>query len=330
MKQEDYLIQEVKLIKNDKILDLSFLKEATFVETIDLSGPRLMMLFDDFDSIIRDEIGVKERDLLEIRLADVWARDNLDKTLRFTILTMPNEGPRVKLNCMQADIVAMKQPAKDSILFTRKPVESIVRRLAPGLKYEIGSFPALEDYHLLPGGRPTKLLRQIAREQGAVCFFRRGTIVFKKPSELLKVVPKVPDHVYEYDNPTAPNQIAHFTRVNAKSVLQDRIERNIIGWDMTKGLVKSGKKTTAPPEFVSLHNMPTMNNLTDMPYPAIDFTALGNGLLVPGMTLKLVWNTAKDNAPIDESLPAKVIIGVVAHHYSAQKYRMRVKGVLPL
>jgi hypothetical protein len=150
--------------------------------------------------------------------------------------------------------------------------------------------------------------------------------VLKKLSELLK---NEVTYTYEHDNPTAVNQIVHYERPNAKSVIQDRVERNIIGWDMVKGIVKSGKKTTKPPEFVSVFNMPTMNNLLEIPYPAIDFTALGNGALMPGMPISLKWNIGKLDAPIDESLPTKVVIGTIAHHYAEQKYIIRVKGVLP-
>ena len=325
--QEDYLLQKVTLFKNGAeagIFDLSFLKEVTFVETIDLSGPRLMMTFDDTHSIIRDEMKVKERDVLEIRIADVWERDGIDQTIQFVIWTMPNAGNMITLNCMQRNVDALKQPAKEAILFTRKPTETILKRLAPGLKYDVGSFPVLEDYHLLPGERPTRLFRQMAKEKGGLCFYRRGTLVFKKLAELAK---KEVKHTYEHDNPIAKNQIIHFTRSNAKSVIKDKVERSIVGWDMVKGIVKSGKKTTKPPEFVSVSNQPTMNGLLEMPYPSVDFTVLGSGALMPGMPISLKWNIGKIDAPIDESLPAKVVIGTISHFYSAQKYYCRIKGV---
>jgi hypothetical protein len=327
--QEDFLLQKVKLIRNGTeagVFDLSFLKEVTFVETVDLSGPRLIMTFDDTHSIIRDSMKVKEKDVLEIRIADVWERDGIDQTIQFVVWTMPNAGSSITLNCMQRNVDLLKTPAKETILFPKKPVETILKRLAPGLKYDVGNFPALEDYHLLPGERPTRLLRQLAKEKAGLCFYRRGSIVFRKLSELAK---KEAKHTFEYDNPTAKNQIIYFTRENSKAVIKDRVERNIIGWDMVKGLVKSGKKTTKPPEFVSVFNQPTMSGLLEIPFPSIDFITLGNGALVPGLPLSIKWNINKIDAPIDESLPAKVVIGTVSHYYSAQKYFCRIKGVLP-
>jgi len=330
-KQEDYLIQKVILIRDGKeaaSFDLSFLKSATLIETMDLSGPRLMMTFDDPHSIIRDDMGVRTRDALKIRIADAWARDGTDQTIMFTVWTMPNAGNIVTLNCMQADVDRLKQPAKQAILFTKKPVETILKKLAPGLKYDVGAFPVADNAHLLPGERPTRLLRQMAAEKGAVCFYRRGTLVFRKLAQDL-AVQKV-EYSYEYDNPAAANQIVHYTRLNTKAVLQDRVNRHLIGWHMVDGVIKSGKKTQDPPEYVSVSSLAALRNLVEMPYPAIDYTALGNGQLMPGIPLALKWNTAKLDAPIDESLPEQVIIGTVAHHYATQKYLCRVKGVLPL
>lgn len=325
--QEDFLLQKVRLIRNGAeagVFDLSFLKEVTYIETIDLSGPRLMMTFDDTHSIIRDEMKVREKDILEIRIADVWERDGIDQTIQFVVWTMPDAGSSITLNCMQRNIDILKTPAKEAILFTKKPVETILRRLAPGLRYDVGSFSAIEDYHLLPGERPTRLLRQMAKEKAGLCYYRRGTLVFRKLSELARREAK---HTFEHDNPAAKNQIVSFARENSKAIIKDRVERSIVGWDMTKGLVKSGRETKKPPEFVSVFNQPTMSGLLDIPFPSIDFITSGNGALVPGLPLSIKWNQAKIDAPLDESLPRKVVIGTVAHFYSAQKYFTRVKGV---
>jgi len=333
-RQEDFLFQKMAVVRQDKSipLDLSFLKEATFVETLDLSGPRLMLTFDDPDSILRNDVKLKIRDVIEVRIADVERQQEedeagMDQALRFVIWTMPNQGNLIIVNCLELNVDRLKIPARETIVFTKKPPETILKKLAPGLKYSVGSFAALEDYHLLPGQRPSKLLRQMAREKGALCFFRRGSMVFRTLASRLKLEPK---STYEYGNQAAEKQIISYVRPNAKSVLRDAVERNVIAWNMEKGFLKSGKKTDKPPEFVPAANLATMNNLLAMPYPAIDFIASGNGALVPGIPISLKWNMLRIDAPLDESLPSKVVIGTVAHHYSSQKYFCRVKGVLPL
>lgn len=343
MKQEDILFQSISVVRDDKTkpLDLSFLKEATFVETIDLSGPRLMLTFDDPESILRNDMKLKARDVLEVRIADIWGEDivslglvsGIEQTLRFVIWTMPSQGNIVHFNCMEQNVDALKQPAKESILFTKKPAEAIIRSLAPGInkrmKQDVQNLPIVESYHLLPGMRPSKLLRQVALEAGAVCFFRRGVMVFKKLSRLYRLTPK---NIYEYNNPKAEKQIINFQKINTKAVIKDRVERNVVGWDMDKGFVKSGKKTDKPPEFSSMSNKMTMAALSGdgIPIPCIDLIAAGNGSLVSGVPMELKWNMSRKDAPLDESLHPRVVIGTVAHFYSGQKYICRVKGVLPL
>ena len=51
------------------------------------------------------------------------------------------------------------------------------------------------------------------------------------------------------------------------------------------------------------------------------------GALLPGLTLGLEWNTERADMPIDESLPAKVVIGMVAHSWKPQSYFCQVSGI---
>jgi hypothetical protein len=47
-----------KILVNGAELDISLLQSCTYVETLDLSGPRLMMTLQDRDNILRDDYGV--------------------------------------------------------------------------------------------------------------------------------------------------------------------------------------------------------------------------------------------------------------------------------
>lgn len=324
-KQEDYLIQKITVRGQE--IDRAFLKEITYVETIDLSGPRLMMRIDDPYRILRDDMKVRERDELEIVIADRWLRDGIDRTIKFVIMTMPVENNMVHFNCFEKTVMGLKVPAKEAILFPQKPVTAILTRLIPGGKYDVGSFPVIEDYHLVPGERPSRLLRQMARELGAVVFWRRGAVVFKKLKDLLAQPAKL---TYHHDDRTQKNQIIMYTRSNARTIIRDRVQRNYMGWNMEQGMLRSGKKTNKPPELVSNASKPSLDNHLEIPVPAIDFTTAGSGYLMPGLPMKLVWNVQRLDAPIDESLPPKVVVGTVAHFYSTQKYFCRVLGVLPL
>lgn len=328
--QEDVFVQKITLIQKGQPngeFDLSYLKEITYIETIDLSGPKMILLIDDPFRVIRDEKQVKERNVLEVVLSDRYMRDNMDKTIQFTILTMPIDGSVITFNCLQEVVCSLKTPSKETILFTEKPVATILQKLAPGVKTDIATLPVLNSYHLLPGMRPSKLLRQMAKEYGVMLFWRRGKIVCKKLKEMLKAEAKIT--YYHNDNDQKENRIISYTRSNAKSVISDKSVRNFMGWDMVKGVVKSSKALKSAAELVSVSNVPSMDGQLEVPKPAIDIMVLGNGALVPGITLALVWNGDRVDMPIDESLPAKVVISTVAHRYSSQSYHCRVLGVLP-
>ena len=324
--QEDILVQKITIIRDNKPfepLDRSFLKELTYVETSDLSGPRLMFVIDDYYRIIRDELGVKPKDVLEVVLSDRFQRDGLDKIIRFVILTMPINDRWITFNCIEASVYKLKLPAREAIVFSHKSVSAVLQKLAPGLKYDVGSFPATNDYHLLPAMRPSKMLRQMAQEHGAVCFWQRGQIVFRKLKELYSAAPEM---VYSHNDSRKGNKVIVYSRPNTEGIIQDLTERNYVGWDMVEGFQKSSRVPKAPAEFTSASKA-SLDNLTEIPKPVIDFSTAGNGALLPGLTLGLEWNTERADMPIDESLPAKVVIGMVAHSWSPQSYFCQVSGI---
>lgn len=324
--QENILVQKITLFRNGEAyadFDLSFLQDLTYVETLDLSGPRLMFSINDPWRLFRDDIGVKEKDVLQVTLSDQFGFDGLDKIIYFVILTMPIDGDILSFNCLEATVWKLKQPAKGAMLFNKQPIKSILSRLAPGLKYDVGTFQVLNDYHLLPGMRPSKMIREMAREHGAVCFWQRGKIVFKKLKDLYAVTPAM---TYYHNDSRQQYKIAVYSRPNTQAVIKDRTERNYVGWDMVEGIQKN-KAVKAPAEFVSASNVASLDGLLEIPLPSIDFTTHGNGTLVPGLTIGLSWAVDRIDAPIDESLPKKVVVGTVSHFQSNQVYACRVLGV---
>lgn len=326
--KDDILIQRISLIRDDKPFadfDLSFLKEVTLIESVDLSGPKFILSMDDPHGYLSDKLKIVAHDKIEVALADIWNRDSLDQVMRFTILTAPTTGRYITYNCFHSTLYSIKEPSRESRLFTGRPVKTIISKLLPGMKYEVGQFASGQDYHVLPGARPSKTLRVMAHEMGALCFIRRGTVVFKKMSELFKAQPKFE---YHYNDSSKPNQIMKYERINNHETIKDATERNYIGWDMVGGLVKMNQAIQKPVEFVSQAASKALDNLVAIPMPAIDFVIVGDGSLVPGDTMRLVWNTRNPDAPIDESLPSKVLVSTVSNFYSGQRFLGRVKGVV--
>jgi hypothetical protein len=325
MSTEDIFVQKIEVIRKGEPageFDLSFLKEMIYIEPMDLAGPKLILRMHDPNSYLRDKLGLKAKETIEITLADRWGMDGMDVKIRFTIMTAPVVGQMVEYNCFEVNTERLKRPAVECILFTQKPVDAIIKRLLPGMKYDIDPFPVTSDYHILPGTRPSKMLRQIAHEKAAAIWICRGK-VYCKTFKALKAKPPV--LTYYHQDKTQIEQILQFQKLNSKAVISDAVVRNYMGWDMTKGIVKTINAAKKPLEFVA--QVAGLDNLNVVPEPTIDFVTSGNGAIRPGINTKLVWKTDDPEAPIDESLPPIALNGTVAHFYSSQQYYCRVKGI---
>lgn len=335
---EDILLSQITLFKEkpDGSLeetddfDLSFLVDVTLIETVDISGPRLILTMDDPNNYIMEDLEARPRDVLKVTFSSHWYEgdgDNIDLVVKFRILTMPQNGRAITFNCMEKEVEASKQPAKKAILFTEKPVSEILKKLLPGLKPKVGKFPVTMDYHVLPGVRPSKTIRQMCHEMKAACFNRRGTVVFETWQKLLK---QEPEYTYHHTPPPeleCDEEIFSYEILRAQAIVKDRVERNYMSWSLTDGIVSTSRALKKAAEWVAPSVKSVLDNMLTVPLPSIDMMVSGQGTLQPGMVMELVWHSDNPEKPIDESLPNKILISTVAHYYSGSNYLCRVKGI---
>lgn len=329
-KQEDqqtYILQSATLGGED--FDLSMMTECAYIETFDLSGPKLIMKFHDRLAYIRDELGVKERDEIEIELADPFHQEGIDEKQTFRILTMPTKEGVLTINAMQADVEAAKIPceADGGKSFVETPASKVIQSLLPGASVDSSASSSSQYYYLAEGEKPSKLLRAIAKEQGCVLFWNRGTVYFKPLSDFNQG-----EFEYAYDDPTHENQIHDYKNLTIKSVLDHKTQISYRSFDIVRGRIKSTMEKDAsgrvlPVQLSGITDESVLANMTKLPVPVIDFVTLGNGHLKPGIPINLKWNVPKKDAPLDESLPDRIITGAVTHWYSAQKYYCRIRGI---
>lgn len=352
--QEGYLFQKITHDSSGKEIDLGFLKDGTFVETMDLSGPRFMLSFDDPYSYIRDTLKLKELDEVTIRVADIPGRAGLDQTFPCIVIKNEPVGDCQKISLVPKAVYEIKRPRDQSELFVQKGAESIIQRFFKGVQLDIGSFPVVEDYHYIAGERPALVLRQMARELGAHLFYSRGKVVMKTIDDMLQDNPVA---TYVYGNASAENQIIIYKSPGFQGLLREKLLRPAFAFGESRGLldtlsdiagkllsgdvagatssavgaaISTAQEKVKAPVISSLQNPTSLKNLQKTVLPIFDMTCLGNGFLQPGKLLKvkIEKNTAED--PYDESTPEKMVISEVAHWYSAQKYYSRVKCVTPL
>lgn len=334
---EDIILSQVTLYKEkagtlEEIddFDLSCLVEMTFVETIDISGPRLMLTMDDSSKFLTEELEVKNRDILKVTFSSHWYDgdgDEIDLVMYFRILTMPQSGSSIQFNCMEKEVEAIKQPSNKSLLFNEKPVSAILKRLLPNLKQSVGKFPVVMDYHVLPGMRPAKTIRQMCHEMKATCFNLRGKVLFYTWASLLKQEPEFTYHHTPPPEDECDEEIFSYELLRTQAIVKDRVERNYMSWNITGGLVSTTKALKKAAEWVAPAAKGVLDSLLVTPMPAIDLIISGQGEVRPGVVMGLVWHTDNPEKPIDESLPNKVLVSVVAHYYSGSNYLCRVKGI---
>jgi hypothetical protein len=365
-KQEDqqtYILQSVTL--GGEEFDLSLITHCAYIETFDLSGPKLILKFHDRYAFLRDQLGLKEFDEIEVTLADPFHQDGIDEKQKFIILTMPIKEGVMTLNAMQSDIFRGKKqcPADGGMSFMEKPLDTdVITEIFPGVDVEKNKsvfryrkdtsreytywdkrklagknkrkidFPTVSGYYLSPTDKtlntPCKLMRHIAAEYGFVCFWKRNLFYCMKLSDMLQEE----RFYYDYDDPTMPNQIHDYKQLNIAAMVKGKTMFNYRGFDITRGRIKGGVETDStgnplPIRFSGATDEMVFDSLTQKAIPIIDIVTLGNGFIQPGKTAYLTWNVANKDAPIDESLPDRVIIGNVTHFYTPQRYYCRFRGI---
>ena len=320
--------------KENSELDLAMCKDVAFVETMDLSGPRLILKFDDRFSIVRNIMGVSIGSVIRCSLSTAaFDVTPLIFEADFRIMSMPVDGDVVTLNMLHEPVAKLKDPSKTARLFTRErysSVNAIIKAIAPGfVAYDFDLFPLRNDYHLLPGERPSLLLRQIERETGAILFAFRGTLKLLRLSRLYGGTTNV---TFCYLEPEAAYQIITYRHLNAENLITDRIRRKYIGFNLIDGLIESTTNTESPVEWSQYDNTQTMNNIGKFPMPVLDMVTFGTGGLGPGLPINFRWNLELEygDLAIDESLPVMAVIGNVSHYTSgAMNYFCRLKAVVP-
>lgn len=306
-----------------KEFDLGYIEEGTFIETLALDGPKLLLTMMDPYSYLRDELKLKELDRLSITLTDSFASEKLDSAITFTLLKMQANGHFIRMQFMGTAVYETKRFATASKSFIKKPLADILPFYIKGLKLDIGKFPIVEDYHCLAGERPSRLLRQIATEKGALLWVDRDTLHFQRFQELWKAEP---GFTYHHNKSDEQYTIAAYRQPSRVTELQEGVQKNYSGFNFEKGSIGGG----GVPSFTASQNPITLKNNSVSTVEVIDYYCQGNGGLRPGQVIKCLWHTANPERPLDERLPEKILVSAVAHSYYSQKFQCRVKGVIDL
>lgn len=314
-----------------KDIDVGFIESGNYVETIDLSSPKLILVLRDYQSYIVQQLKIKEYDELTVTFSDDWNEEPETFKETFVILTCKAEQQgKLVINAIAKKVFQLKQIADKTRIFSGRGVQDVVAAHASGLTRDLGQFAVIQNYHVIAGERPTTMLRQLAEEHGAHAWIARGTFHLKRFVELFKQAPAMTFHHAVINQKYT---ILSYSQPSNQMELEESKLRSFTGWDEVKGRMKTSTSVRAlanvkslPPITTSVASPYVLGNAPVAKQTGIDFETKGLLKLTAGMALKLMWHMPDPANPLDESKPDKIVIESVAHWYSEQKYYCRIKG----
>lgn len=304
-------------------VDMGLFQVLTYVETLDLSGPRLLLKASDTDRILRDDFGVVEGEVLTVQLDDSEQDGGLSIGEVFVIRAVDSDAnDNLTIQCIAQPVDDLKRPAESAMFLTLKGMPALLSE-ATGMALDVGDFPLVDAWHLLPGERITKKLRQLAREMGAVVWYSRGEL-HMHPIDELWAKPKVVTLHHADPRKDRLVMIDDYALTYRKEMVQDRVKRGYSGWTMTEGAIGGGSML----EVTQHHRGDVLGNLSKSLAPAIDLLMIGQGQYAPGDKLELKFHRSQKGRPFDESIPAEILVHTIASQQEKEQYRTRIKGVV--
>lgn len=288
---------------NGKDLPLELLKSSTLTYSVNSLSPYLVLKFLNPHNTFLEDFELREKGEIKVRTMDYFSDSDEGIIQDFVICDIPPHKNNAFLIVECLEKSAYELTRTDIKIFNDKPVEYILKALAPDMKIDCGSFPGKQTYHL-PNKKRFTLIRRMARELGAVVFTHDGTIVFKSKKDLLRQSDLAE---YEYRNEYTQYRI-HRPRLLNRSYITDEQKRHYIGWHIENGWIKSTENADYPIQMVSCNEVGKLNNLNQKLEPAVLFRTLGEGKLKIGSPIKLTWHTGIPERSVDESYPDRVLI----------------------
>ena len=72
MRSNVCFIKSIQHVRTGEEINVGFVKTCTYVESMDLTGPKLIMVLKDFQHAITQKLALKELDEIKVSFADDW------------------------------------------------------------------------------------------------------------------------------------------------------------------------------------------------------------------------------------------------------------------
>lgn len=330
---EQLFFQSIKVV-GGKDVPIYNLVSGSYTEAIELNGPIVLMNFNDSDSTLADNYGLREGAVIDVRMGD--SGNNARAVYfasKFTIISSMPDGDHLQITAMEKGVYDVKQPSTRTQVFGGQTPTEILTALFPGYRVEV-SGDACSDpvtYHVPAGSIPSLMLRKMAKELGCAVWVARGAVYCVSYKSLLERSPKDGEIKLEYQGSKSGTLYAIYSYqplyVGQQAARDEK--RQYMTWDTEAGFQISGVNEGCPRVFLP---SATPNMLDAAAWRFTDCMTAdlsGCGIFSAGLSVGVRINRMSSDNVIDESLPLIQVFSKVSHIQNPNSYHCAATTGIP-
>ncbi|HDP7023433.1 TPA: tail length tape measure protein [Escherichia coli] len=314
---QQYFLQSITI--NGNKVPREWIFTSVYVEKANLRAPLLKLEIHDITGTIIDDWKTKYGAALVAEMGDPQGNSGTFKTT-FFVTSAVLAGDVITVIAVSEDVRIFKIPAIRANLHTNKTPDTIFKTYTGTLKIASSALKRSCTYHLSAGEKPSKMLSEMARDKGALCWACRGQFNFYTLADLMKAKPSF---TYEGNNPRAEYTISKMRLIQQEYAVTANTQYRFTGYSMTEGYVEYGD-SSLPIRYISDPDMETLRNMQLSLVPKMDIEVAGNPDITPGMVIEILVYRYDQENKLDESLPRKLLVKNVAHFEDRIGYTTRM------
>lgn len=300
--------------------------DACIIENASMDGVLLIANIVDPNLEYRDKLKIGLNTILQVTYGDSNINNGELYIDRFVVMQHESMGGILNIQGFQETIHKLKRPANGPTFFTCRTPHEILARLMPNVTLNVDNFP-VGTYHITPGLKPSRLIRSMCRDYGAVAFYCRGTFFFKRLADLYSHESKFS---FGYNDNTADIVINKYCISNQKFMYERILDRRYVQWDTVLGLITSGKDRSFGTVSITAGNDSSVYNQHQAIVPTLVADHAGIFSVKPGLCIDIsILNPELTDRPIDESIISKQFINSVTHYQKGTSYVCRTELGIP-
>lgn len=311
----DLFVQELHV--NGQNVGTHSIIEATYIERLNLTCPKLILKIVDRNKVFQDNAELTDGAKIELVLGDATGRG--EELFKETFIVGANweiENDAFQVEALQADIHRIKQPVSKPLFFTNKTVKQILAAVFPNHEIDAEPYEFKHNYHVLTGSTISMMLERLKWDAGAEIYISRNKVMFRR----LKSFASDSDAFqfdYQRNNSENPT-IVSYKKHNSRHAVTRAETRDYICWDRTRGLI--GNLTDRPREYLAFAHESHLTNHNISLVPVMECTLAGDGRFKPSLMIKFELNRQLTESVLDESVPSRQLMTGVRHFQQGQKY----------